>query len=169
MKIINLLGCFTIAVLLSSCSHKISRVDYDKPAKNACTSCDVVIEIDNIPSNANSKLLGRLKLKDSGFSIACNESDARAILKAEACALQGNYVNIIEVKEPNFGSTCYQCTAEIYSTSDSALIVNNLATQKQENFDVLKRDISRRKNNRDMIIGSLVGGFVVGFLIAVAQ
>src|SRR5688572_30002889 len=109
----------TFTLLVSSCSHKISRVGYNTPASSQA-DCEVSVTYGPASSIDNkAQLLGSITLDDTGFSTNCNENDALAILKKEACSLKANTILITAYKEPSFASTCYRCSANFYNTTQS--------------------------------------------------
>jgi len=154
-----------VCFLLSSCAHKISRVDYEKPSPNAETVCDVEVAKFAPISSSETKKLGSLKLKDSGFSVSCNEVDAIYILKREACAIGGNYVNIIAEERPNMASSCYRCMADIYYVGNDSLLAKAPAASKVDFTEVVTRTEEDKKRNRSMFWTSFAVGFVIGFIV----
>jgi hypothetical protein len=150
-------------ILLSSCSHKISRVDYALK-KSEHTLCDIPIKkIVSVDASQGEKI-GEIKLKDSGFSVACNESKAIEILKGEACALGANLIVITEEIKPSFSSSCYRCTAFFYRLNSDQ--PENIQLQESDisEYELHERSIEDKKKNRRTFWTSFAIGFVIGFI-----
>ena len=91
---------------------KISRIDYKKPANpGPVTDFDVIIKDDIEIDEAFGKILGTIKIGDTGFSVHCNKDIVLQILREEACALNADMIVLKDVKEPDFFSSCFRVTA----------------------------------------------------------
>jgi len=164
-KLRNCCICFLLAFILSSCSHRIGRIGYSEKPLDPSSTCDVIIQKElNIDETTNQKI-GSVKLKDSGFSTACNELDAIAILKKEACSIGGNLVNIVEETRPNLMSSCYQCTADIYKIASDSLAKKILVINEYDSKKAVERVDEDKKRNRTIFWTSFAVGFVIGFII----
>ena len=166
MKLIKYFPALLVLfIFMSSCSHKINRIGYSEQPFNPSGICDVVIQKDEGVEIKQNKILGTIKLMDSGFSTACNELDAIEILKKEACSIGGNLVNITKESRPNFRSSCYQCTADIYKIGKDSL---NTKIQTISNYDshkTMERVEEDKKRNRTVFWTSFAVGFVIGFIL----
>ena len=157
--------CLLIVFILSSCSHRVNRIGYSEKPLDSSSTCDVIIQKEqDIDESANQKI-GSIKLKDSGFSTACDELDAIAILKKEACSIGGNMVNIVEESRPNFVSTCYQCTADIYEISNDSLAKKIIVINEYDSTKALERVDEDKKRNRTIFWTSFAVGFMIGFIL----
>ena len=99
----------TLLILITSCSHRIVRTGYHIN-KSDYKNCDIVITKDIVVTDSLKKV-GEIKLGESGFSIACSEADAIAILKNEfgtknICALNKIFIRIS--KSPDRSPTIHQ-------------------------------------------------------------
>jgi hypothetical protein len=150
-----------LAVLISSCSHSIVRTGY-QVNKSDYRNCDIAIRKNLFISDSLQKL-GEIKIGESGFSVSCSEADAIEILKNEGCALNADIINITLEKRPDIFSSCYRCTAEFYKNLNSSVKVQSDEIYKPDY--VTDRTSSDRKKNTGLMIGALVGGFIIGFLI----
>ena len=150
-----------LAVLISSCSHRIVRTGY-QANKSGYRNCDIAIS-KNLSISDSLQKLGEIKIGESGFSVSCSEADAIEILKNEGCALNADIINITLEKRPDLLSSCYRCNAEFYKNLNSSVKVQSDEIYKPENVN--NRTSSDRNKNTGMIIGALIGGFIVGLLI----
>ncbi len=154
-----------VLFLLNSCSHKVNRIGYSEKPLDLSTTCDVVIQKNDSIIGKQYEKLGSIKLKDSGFSTSCNELDAIAILKKEACSIGGNLINIIEEKRPSFASSCYQCTADIYRIHSDSLAVKVQESGEYDSYETMDRVKQDKKRNQAIFWTSFAVGFVIGFIL----
>ena len=106
--------------------------------------------------------VGEIRLGESGFSVTCSEADAIEILKNEGCALKANIINITEETRANLWSSCYRCKADFYRYSNPEFTAQN---DKIYNSEDIKNRVSKdRGKNTLIVIGSVVAGFLFGFL-----
>lgn len=160
----NFLYLVALALLFSNCSHKIVRTGY-QVSKADYKACNVIIKKDTVINDTNVTKLGEIKLGDTGFSMVCNEPQAIAILKNEACALGADLVVITEEQRPNIASSCYRCTAVFYKFNQESAVV---AVKTDENYNqenIVQRASADRAKNTAILVGSAVAGFIVGFLL----
>ncbi|TNE72237.1 hypothetical protein EP331_07705 [bacterium] len=116
----NNLVLFVISVvLLFSCSHSITKLNYinTKP-NNELVESKILIKR-GIHIDDKMVKVGEIKLADSGFSWSCSELEAVQILKREAKILGADLIFIKSEKYPDFFSSCYRCEAEFYQTNSS--------------------------------------------------
>ncbi len=110
-RIIKLL--FLIA--LTSCSYQVSRFGYKSPnTKKQVDTCDITLKEFFITDGLDIKHLGTIQLGETGSTIRCKKEDAMKFLINEGCAINANFINIIDEIFPDVISTCYRCTAELY-------------------------------------------------------
>lgn len=149
-----------IAILHSSCAHSVYRSGFDEDRRideassyvyAPCTP-KIVKMMDT--TQINGQLLGIIDLDDSGFSTRCDELEAIIILKEEACNVGADLVDIIEEKQPDFFSTCYRCTAALYSL-DSLNVEEAYTTNLQE--------LNKPKKKNQVLLNVL--GFAAGFAL----
>ena len=150
----------TLLILITSCSHRIVRTGYHIN-KSDYKNCDIVITKDIVVTDSLKKV-GEIKLGESGFSIACSEADAIAILKNEACALNADLVNITEEHRSDLLSSCYRCRADFYKYQGVDFIRQSNDLYKSENID--KRISKDRNKNATIFIGAFVVGILSGLL-----
>ena len=103
-----------ISIILQSCSPKIRTQLSSEAAKPLDSETEILIikQDENVPEN--SKFIGDLKIGDSGFSTNCGYTKVINDAKATAKKSGANLIYLTEVKEPNFGSTCYRIKAKLY-------------------------------------------------------
>lgn len=86
----------------------------------------VVLDLpDIVPPNA--RLIGIVKVGDSGFTFDCDFPVVLEKAEIEARKAGGNLLKITEHKTPDFKSTCHRITAEIYflENIDQQIFVTN--------------------------------------------
>ncbi len=72
---------------------------------------------EEVPENSN--YVGELKVGDSGFSTDCGYEKVTEEAKDVARKSGSNLILLTEIKEPNFGSTCYRIRAKMYRNFDN--------------------------------------------------
>lgn len=149
-----------VLLVLSSCSHKISRIGYTLD-KTQYKNCEIPIKKFYTVEDSSAQVIGKIKLSDTGFSTACNESKAIEILKGEACAKNADLIVITEETRPNMGSSCYRCEAEFYQfRSDQTPILSS-----DINVSALNERVAEdKKKNQTLFWVSFAVGFVIGFI-----
>lgn len=109
----NLLLSLLVFLVSTSCGST-KRVSVLNPATPLTTNA--VVEVlgvgQKVPEGA--KLLGHVKIGDSGFSVKCTYADAIAALQVQARAMGSNIVQITKHTEPNMWSTCHRIQADAY-------------------------------------------------------
>jgi hypothetical protein len=166
----SLLSLATLTLFLVSCSHSIVRSGYILP-ENPSTDCPVSVQYGYAKDiDSSARYLGKIKLDDTGFSTSCSESDALAILRKEACALDANTVLITEFKEPSLMSTCYRCSANFYSIKTATQLADSSQAQsdqpKQPTPPIRSKELYKtpEPNPAAYILG-YVAGFAIGYLL----
>jgi hypothetical protein len=165
----TLRACFVLSliVLITGCTHIIRRDGYSLN-DTANTDCQVVFEKFTPVDTTADKVIGKIKVTDSGFSFACGEDDALEIFKKEACGAGANVVNIIEEKRPDFISSCYRAEALlILRTSANDSGVTPTAHQHEvDSSSVAGRVREDHTRNAQMITGGILGGILAGVITA---
>ena len=103
-----------IAMVFIGCSPKTSM----KLSSNTRDSWDskkgyAIIPLDENP-NINGVFLGELYVGDSGLTTRCDYNTILDILKEEAFEAGANLIKIKKVKQPDFMSTCYRFTVDLF-------------------------------------------------------
>ncbi len=125
LKEIILIAALSICTFsLNSCSYYVSRDGYKTFTPK--DTCDVYI-YRYLYDKSNLIYVGTIKLSESGLTINCDEDDAVAFLKKEACSANANIVNIIREYSPDNLSSCYRCDAELYIDTAN-YVINKIAT-----------------------------------------
>lgn len=77
---------------------------------------DATVEVigvgQKVPDGA--KLLGHVKIGDSGFSTNCTYDKVVSDAQKQARGMGGNLLQITKHKEPNIGSTCHRLECDVY-------------------------------------------------------
>ena len=104
----------------------------------------------------NGKLIGTVKIGDSGFSVNCKWDKVIEKAKLEARKTGGNVLKITEHKTPDLGSSCHRIKADIYKLSDSndiSKLTENVTETIDSTWDYALLNIYRPRN----YTGSMVG------------
>lgn len=165
MKIYALFFFAFTLVFLSSCSHKVLRIGYTK-TNSEQLACQVSISKSNVvPESA--KVMGSIKLGDTGFSVSCSEQKAIQILKKEACSLGANVVLIKSELLPGFLSSCYRCEADFLLIKGIDSSVEQPKIENNESVNIPPKEYSP-KDKQKQVLGSIIGGtlgFVLGYTL----
>jgi hypothetical protein len=166
-------SCFLLFLFffLIGCTHTIRRNGYtiDKKSNGDCI---VEFERGTPVDSTKEKVIGKVKVGDSGFSFACGEDDAIEIFKKEACGAGANIVNIINEKRPDFLSTCYRAEALLIIRTTSDTINNednNLRYRTDNDSTSLHLRVERdHKRTAGIMIGSIIAGLLAGLLVSLS-
>lgn len=110
----------TLVMLLIGCTHSIRREGYVAAAGGVTTAtCSPYLKSQGHFQTYDGKKLGRIELGDTGFSVSCSKDKAFTILRAEACKLGANFIDLVQETPPSLvGSSCYRLIAEFWLISD---------------------------------------------------
>lgn len=126
MKRKSYLFIFSISILLSSCSPKISTQLYKSyPPLDITQEIKVFALTDSIP--VISTQLGTAKVEDSGMTTKCKYDDFIEVAKNEARKVGGNAIKVIEHIPPHseirglafIYYNCHQITVMILKVPES--------------------------------------------------
>ena len=122
MKTLSLL--LVLCIALSSCSPKIKSNLVTNNAQPLDSNTEVLIikQQETIPEK--SVLVGDLKIGDTGFSTDCGYTKVVEDAKETARKSGANLIFLTEVKEPNFGSSCYRIKAKMYRNLDAEVLAD---------------------------------------------
>lgn len=114
---------FAVLILLTifavGCSTSIKTTLADKSLASLAPTADVVVVGTDDALPAGARLIGKVKVGDSGFTTDCGYNTVVGQAKAEARKAGGNAIKLTSVKKPSaFGSTCYRIEADILSIND---------------------------------------------------
>lgn len=155
-----------VTMLFSSCSYSIYRHGYLQ-TNAAAGDCEVIIRKHVDLKEIQGRRVGSLLLEDSGFTVNCNEEEAREILRQEACSLGADFVHIFEEAQPGFFSSCYRCAATFYDLEDVAK--ESVPIENSNPF--LAAESAKNNSNARLgyivgaVFGALVGYWLVGSLM----
>ena len=125
MKRIIYLFIFSIAIIINSCSPKITtRLYKNFPPLDFTQEIKVLAITDSIP--VKSTQLGTVKLEDSGMTTKCKYDDLIEVAKNEARKVGGNVIKVIEHIPPHSEmhgftfvySNCHQITVLILKITE---------------------------------------------------
>jgi hypothetical protein len=154
-----------IITLLINCSPKITRMGYNEN-KNKTAQCDVIIKENATIDETMGKVIGEIKVGDTGFSTNCDEEKVMRILKEEACSIGADIINIKEIERPDLASSCYRVTAEFIKLNDSNMKGMIKSSEEFASEKIVERKKEDSKRNAGYIIGSVVIGALVGWLVS---
>lgn len=118
-KVKSIFALATLFIALG-CSTNIRTTLTDKSLAALSADANVTVIAVNEQPPAG-KVLGRVKVGDSGFTTDCGYNTVVDQAKAEARKAGGNALKLTKVKEPTaLGSSCYRIEADILSVPDIA-------------------------------------------------
>lgn len=125
-----------ICLILAGCSPKVAieLVDTtDRPIQVAAENTkrlydrdDIVVLGLNQPLPKGCRLVGKLKIGDSGFTTDCSYETVINRAMETARKAGGNIIQLTELKTPGFTSTCYQIKANILYMADAEVLEKEL-------------------------------------------
>lgn len=142
---------------LIGCAPSIHREGYALNENvNAITDCKIIVTSNQ---NYKGKIIGKIKIGDSGLSTKCSESDALNIIKNEGCQIGADVAILSDIKQPDLMSSCYRVTGEFIKLDSSKI-------EAKENQEYSQKSVAVRENksNELQILGYILG-FAVGFSI----
>ena len=164
-----IVALFAFLMLSTGCTHIVTRSGYKYDKNSTNMNCNINIVKNMEIDSSSQKIIGKVKIGDSGFSFACGEDDAMEIFKKEACNCGADVVNIIVEKRPDFLSSCYRATALLIKSNpqnnsnfETALKSNSIDTLRIK--ERVKKD---HEKNAAIITGSILGGILGGILAGV--
>jgi hypothetical protein len=111
--LVSILLIVLISISLVSCgtSKQVSIINYNTPLDSKQQ-----VEVLGIGQQISSeyKLLGSIKIGDSGFTTKCSYLEVITDAQNQARAMGGNVIVITKHKEPNGWSTCHRISADVY-------------------------------------------------------
>lgn len=99
--------------MLSGCTHIIRRMGYKVTSELPPPICNLVFWKNGDIDTTCYRIIGVVKLKDSGFSTRCSEIDALEILRREGCRIAADVVNVIDEERSDISSSCYRVKAQL--------------------------------------------------------
>jgi hypothetical protein len=151
-------------LLFSGCTHAIRRDGYELNKSNS-NDCSIQLLKDVSINEEVDTVLGRIQLKDTGFTFACGEDDAIEILKREGCSIGADAVIIISEKRPDFLSSCYRANAVFIKHRTAGIKTPyDGVSQSLDSASVQKRVDADHKRNATIAVTSVVCGLVGGLL-----
>ena len=164
----RLLLCGAV-ILISGCAAGITRTGYQLPAGK--TSQDLPKHPIAIQRNADYDTndvvwLGKIHDYDTGFSTECDEAYILDIFCREGCLVGADLINITDESYPNIlTSTCYRATAEFLQFKDRDKAKALLSDPQYASDLIIQRSVTNSKRNQDAIIGTVIGGPLMGLVV----
>lgn len=148
---------------MSSCGYRKFRAGYDvKEYPKEIKKVPIYYSSSGYDKDSNMRVIGMLKLEDTGFTTNCHEDDAHNLLRKEATALNADLIIIYNELRADKKSTCYRCTADFIKKIDQDVAIQfevDLKTTSVE--DRVKKD---KKNNRNVMRDAAILGGISGFM-----
>ena len=156
-KLIKIITILISTVFLFGCAPSLQREGYILKANdNKNQNCNIVVTNDQ---NYKGKIIGKLKIGDTGFSIHCSESDVLKILKDEGCQIGADVVVLKDIKQPDLISSCYRVTGEFIK-------LDSIATEIKESKEYSSQSIAiREEKGKSLSALGYILGFAIGFSI----
>ncbi len=108
------LSALSLGILLS-CAPTISNKLVNKNYQSLSNSAKIYVLDVNEPVPANSEIIGKVKIGDSGFTRDCGYNKVVSEATNAARNSGANIVKLLKVSKPHpLGSSCYRIKAEIY-------------------------------------------------------
>ncbi|WP_299675761.1 hypothetical protein [uncultured Tenacibaculum sp.] len=148
-----------LVLMLYSCSTRIKST-ISNTSFNALEKTQEIIILEKGKLPERSIFIGDLKIGDSGFTVDCDYNKVMNDAKIAARKAGGNIIEIIELKDPNFGSTCYRLKAKIYRNFDAEKLSPIVQEFKERNKSRLPINADYAKvyfYRPSLVIGSLIG------------
>lgn len=121
MKKLKKLSILLHILFLVGCASTINTTYSVKyPPTPAGTPITVFGLNDEAPTN--SKIIGTIKIGDSGFSVNCGWDQVIEKAKKESRKIGGNAIKIETIEEPDYYSTCYRIKASILKIPEKQYI-----------------------------------------------
>lgn len=114
----NLIIVPLLLALVSCAPRVIVNVNQGMPELSSIEEIVVIPLTAEVPDNA--KMLGTVKIGDSGFTVDCDYPVIIEAAKKEARKYGGNVLKIVEHQTPGLASTCHQITAQIFYVENIA-------------------------------------------------
>lgn len=125
-------------VLCAACGASIHRSGYSVPDALSAPTCKIAVQEYRKLGEEGVTVLGRVRVRDTGFSVQCSESLVLERLRQEGCYLGADLINLTEVHPPDGWSTCFRTDAEFVRFDDRAR-PKTLVSDPQYDFDVPDR------------------------------
>ncbi|WP_397446240.1 hypothetical protein [Polaribacter sp. R77954] len=114
MKLIKVIRITCFSIILTSCGTSLKINLTNNYQRENLSNNEVFIFYNENKLPKESKEIGDLKIGDSGFSTKCSKEEVLNNAKNAAKINNANIVLIDEMKEPNFGSSCYRLKGRFF-------------------------------------------------------
>lgn len=100
-----------ISISLTACAPSISSVKYNPQVIGKPRNCQVDIYFENQRIDRPVKVVGEIKVDDTGFSANCDAQTVHNIIRIKACEAAADAIQLFNVRHPDAWSTCYRANA----------------------------------------------------------
>ena len=165
MRNVRKVSVFLCCLLLLGCAAGIKRTGYtveEIELFNDYSNCHIKIKKEASLNGFDYRLMGKVKVYDTEFSMDCDEEYVFSLLRNEACALGSDLINITDERPPNFWSTCYQVEVELIKILDEEQAATIISDPYYEWTLIQERGAKGRKNQNARFSGAVMGGAIGG-------
>jgi hypothetical protein len=156
---------FLCCLFLIGCAAGIKRTGYTQEEIehfNDYSNCHIKIKKEANLDGYDFRLMGKVKVYDTEFSMDCDEEYVFSLLRNEACALGADLINITNEKPPNFWSTCYQVEVELLKILNEEQASKIVSDPHYEWSLIQERGAKGRKKQKTRFSGAVTGGAIGG-------
>lgn len=108
-----------LGMILASCAAAVQTSIYDRSLATRPPGCDLVVVPPTESIVGRGRVIGEMKVGDSGFSVNCDFDNAMRLLRRKACAVGADGVHLWLVFEPSIVSTCYRVHARFFVNKEN--------------------------------------------------
>lgn len=125
--------------LITACAPKVVTSTFSDPTEfqsRAEYEPFVVFEKDTL-DRSDTKFLGQIEVKESGFSMVCDFETVKQLAKEQALNIGGNALVITEHKYPDVWSTCHRIKADVLLIPDARAYENEILWHKSRPLEII--------------------------------
>ncbi len=134
MKLNKILNFIFISTILTSCGTSVKTNLTNDLQREKLINDEVFIFYNEIELPKESTEIGKIKIGDTQFSTKCSKEEVINDAKNAAKINNTNIILIDELKEPNFGSSCYRLSGRFFY--NNSLNMDNLWLESENIFDI---------------------------------
>lgn len=109
-----------VSLCLATCTPSVSYISTNLAVGNARDkNCDIDVYLEGQNIERPTVIVGKIDIGDTGFTIDCSMDTVLQLAKNRACAEGANAIKIIQIKEPDFYSTCYRMNALLLTYTEN--------------------------------------------------
>ena len=113
MKFFSFFSIIPVIITVLGCSPRIVA-NISDPQPTLEYSEEVSLELIGAAPPDSARLIGTIKVGESGFTTKCNLDHVINLAKLEARKYGGNLIIIVDHKPPDIISSCHRIVVEVY-------------------------------------------------------